>query len=165
MFAGGNRCFVQARMHASRIRTTPLLTLSEHALMGGVHMGVYIPRRVYIRGEGGNWLGGPTRGGLDRGGLLFKSGSCTCLMVKLPTRVGLRGGVPGKEGKWPGGCTWSGTPSWNIMTYRCKNFTLHQKSFVRSNNVHCDVFHEDFSLISAIEASIFFPVHTICLKQ
>ena len=91
MFAGGNRCSVKARMHASRIHTTPLLTLSQHALMGGVCKGVYMPGRVYIHGESGNWLGVSTQRVVDRGGILFKSGSCTCLVVKLPTRVGLNG--------------------------------------------------------------------------
>ena len=91
MFAGGNRCSVQGKMHASRIRTTPLLTLSQHALRGGVCKGVYMHGRVYIHGESGNWLGGPTQRVVYRGGILFKSGSCTCLVVKLPNRVGLTG--------------------------------------------------------------------------
>ena len=96
-------------MHSSRMRSARLLTVSQHALLGGVPTrvggvpaqgvpawGVYLPRAVPTRGY---YLPGdvPARGYFPRG--CTCPGECTCLGVYLPGGVPAQGGVPA----W--GCT------------------------------------------------------------
>ena len=90
-------------MHSSRMCTARLLTVSQHALLGGVPargctcLGVYLP-------------GGCTCTGY------------TCLGVYLPTGVPTQGGVPVQV-----------LPPVNRMTDRCQNITLPQTSFAGGN--------------------------------
>ena len=106
------------RMHSSRIGTARLLTVSQHALPGGVPargctcLGVYLPRRCTC-------LEGTYQGVYLPMGVCTFPGGCTC---------------PGVCVYLPGGCTCPGTPPpVNRMTDRCKNITLPQTSFAGGN--------------------------------
>ena len=92
------------------MRTARLLTISQHALLGGVTCLGEVP----AQGAGGV----PAKGGVP------------ALGVNLP------GGVPARgEGAVPArGGTCPGTPPVNRMTDRCKNITLPQTSFADGNN-------------------------------
>ena len=103
------------------MRTVRLLTVSQHALMGGI----------------------PAQGGVPTWGCTCPGG-CTCLGVYLPGGVSAqggvylpKGGVPAQgvpaQGGWGCTCPW-GVPAQvlppvNRMTDRCKNITLPQTSF------------------------------------
>ena len=89
-------------MHSSRMRTAHLLTISQHALLGGVPaQGVYLPGGV------------PAQVCTCQGGTC--PGGCTC-----PWGVPARGG---------GGVLAQVLSIVNRMTDRCKNITLPQTSF------------------------------------
>ena len=116
-------------MHSSRMCTTCLLTVSQHALPGG---------------------GVPSRG-------VYLPWGCTYQLVYLPV-VYLPGGVPAEECTCPGGGgvpAQGGVPAWGVylsmgylpggvptqvlptvnrMTDRCKNITLQQTSFAGCKN-------------------------------
>ena len=125
-------------MHSSRMRTAPLLTVSQHALLE-----VYLPGGCTCQGctclKACTCQGGCTCLGVYLPGVYLPMG-CTC-----PGEVYLPGGVPARgvpaQGVYlPGGCTcqgvylpggvpaWGGylprySPSVNRMTDRCKNIT------------------------------------------
>ena len=149
------------RMHSSRMRTAHLLTISQHALLGGVPARGCVPARgVYLLGctsPGVDLLGGCTclRGYLPRGCACPRE--CTCQGVYLPRGVPARGvparGVPAKggipaRGVPARGCTCPGVPAQvplpvNRITDTCKNITLPQTSFAGGKNV---CFHAACSL-------------------
>ena len=100
------------RMHSSRMLTARLLTVSQHALLGGCTcQGVYLSRGVYLPGgvpaQRGVYLGVPALGG------------CTCQGVYLPGGVpaGGRGtcqGVYLPKGVPARGCTCPGVPAQGV---------------------------------------------------
>ena len=83
-------------MHSSRMHTVLLLTISQHALQGGVPAkGCTCPGWVYL--PGGTCLGGvPAQG-------VYRPGGCTC-----------PGGVPARGCTCPG----LGVPSWGCTCTR-----------------------------------------------
>ena len=92
-------------MHSSGMRTTRLLTVSQHALwLGGAPArGMYLPR------GGCTCLGGvPARGGV------YLSIGCTSPGgVPAQGGVSVRGGVPARGGYLPGGVpAQGGVPDW-----------------------------------------------------
>ena len=103
------------------MHTACLLTVSQHALLGGVPAGGVPAQGVYLSRVAGTYLGGCTCGGWW----------CTC-----QGRGIYPGGVPARGG----GCT---CPGWvptqvllpvNRMTDRCKNITLPQTSVLHAVN-------------------------------
>ena len=121
----------------------------------GTGEGVNFPVGIWV----GGWMGTSLGVHLSGRGLSATCGSClgdcTCkggpVHVPHPVNKITDRGVTGQ-----GGVPAQVLPPVNIMTYRCKNTTLAQKSFVRSNNQHCDVFYEDLRFITGSEASILF---------
>ena len=100
-------------MHSSRMHTTRLLTISQHALIGGCTcLGGFLPR------------------------------GCTC-PVGVPAKgVYLPGTVYLPEGVYlPRGCTCAGTHPVNRMTDRCKNITLPQTSFAGGNKTFGNIMY------------------------
>ena len=101
------------RMHTSGMCTACLLTISQHALLGGCTcLGVYLPG-----GRGTCLEGVPALGGC------VPAGGCTCLGVYLPgVGVGyqpggvyLPGGVPAQGVYLPRGVnSWGGVPAWGV---------------------------------------------------
>ena len=88
-------------MHSSRIRTAHLLTVSQHALLGGMYLpgvctymegvpawGVYLPRGVPGQGIPGQGM--------------YLAEGCTCLGEYLPGGT-YPGGVTAQGGIYPGG--------------------------------------------------------------
>ena len=119
-----NLNYILPRMHSSRMRTVRLLTVSQHALPGGV----------------------------PAGGVNLPSGGCTCLGVGgVPAwgwGVYLPGGVPAWGVYLPGVCVYlpggcvpaQGVPAQvllpvNRMTDRCKNITFPQTSLAGGNKL------------------------------
>ena len=116
------------RLHSSGMRTTSLLTVSQHALDGGVYLlGVYLP-------SGGCTCPGgvPAGGGCSCGGYLgvylpargctclgsVPAWGCTCQGVYLPGRCTCWGVSQHAMGQAP--------PPPNRITDTCKNITFPQ---------------------------------------
>ena len=136
-------------MHSSRMRTARLLTISQHAMLGGGGWGVPA-RGVYLPG------GVPAQG---RGVYLPRGGWCTCMGRGCTCPE--EGGIPA----WGGGIYLPGvylpgvgvpdqvlTLSVNRMTDNCKNITLPQTSFSGGNKTVLHDYGDSSSLIIFIFA-------------
>ena len=118
-------------MHSSRMRTARLLTVFQHALLGGGYLpggGRCTCLGVYLLGEEGcTCLGGvpaqgdvPVQGDVPAQGVYLPRG-CTFPGVYLPRGCTFPGGVPAR-----GVPVQVLHPPVNRMTDRCKNIALPQ---------------------------------------
>ena len=112
---------IRTRMHSSRMHTARLLTISQHALPGGIPaQGVYLPGGCTCLGGVPVWEVYMPRGWCTC------LGGCTCPRGVYLTKGGVptQGGVPAQGGVPTWGGTCPGTPPVNRMTHRCKNITF-----------------------------------------